>query len=732
MTRKALLLAGAAVGLPCVWTVTASVGFLALTGFWTHPAFATGWRWAWAWWLYAPDPALRATFAPALAFSGMTAGLFAAAAAVRAAQAGRRQRLHGEAHWAGKAEARRSGLRFTRRPPGDALILGRTRGIWGLWRRYVVLPGEEHVSLYARTRSGKGVSVVVPNCLAWDGSLVAFSIKRDLVRDAAGARRAKGQEVFVFDPTNPDGRSHRWNPLGHVPRGQVGCADAIQRVMQTLVPETKANNPYWDNAGRRVAAAAAVLLAETPGAPLTVAAVRRLIERADYAQNFRTMIDAARARAQPYPAAAVDAILGWLDREADPGALGVRDTIVTALRLWDSEVIAAATETSDFDLAALRHRPVSVFVCAEVADIRRLRPLFSLFFQQLIAVNTRREFGEDPRDRHRLAVVLDEFWAPGRMDVLADAAAFTASFGFRMLYVVQSKQQLASIYLQEGAENLFLNTGAELLFGGADQRLAEEVSKRAGTDTVETVSTHRPRFFGWLLPARQQEQLAPRPRPLLLPQELQRLPPHEMIVLRPSLPPLKLDRIIYYTDPAFRDLLAPPPVVPRLQLRVERDPEPPRPSPAECEAAARAQADSEAAAARQQAEAAHAALRQAAAATSQLAYDAAVAERGAAAAAEGEVARAAIAAERARAARAEAARALRAAAADEAWRGHAAAAGAAAEQLSAEAARIAESARRAKRTATAAAQAARAAAKRAAHCARAAAEAGDRPLEDDA
>jgi type IV secretion system protein VirD4 len=341
--------------------------------------------------------------------------------------------------------------------------------------------------------------------------------------------------------------------------------------MQFVIPETKANNPFWDNAGRRIATATAVLLAETPGEPLNIASVKRLLGRSDYEKNFRRLIAEAREEVRPYSAAAVDTILGWLDRKGEEGANGIRDTALTAMALWDSEVIAAATEVSDFNLAALRREPMSVFVCAEVADIRRLRPLFSLFFQQLVDFNTRREFSEDPRHRYRVAVEMDEFWAPGRMDILADAAAFTASFGFRLLYVVQSKQQLHSIYGQEGAENIFLNTGAELLFGGADQRLAEEVSKRAGADTVTETTKNRPRFFGWLTPSKQSESEAVRQRALLLPQEVQRLSRDEMLVLRPSLPPLKLSRVVWFKDSFFQRMKGDPPPVPRLHLQVERD-----------------------------------------------------------------------------------------------------------------------------------------------------------------
>jgi type IV secretion system protein VirD4 len=717
MTLRGVLLGTTAVGgAAAAWTVVASSAMLVVSGLWHDPYFAEGASWTWAWWSYALRPAMRGADAYNLAWSAAVASLLAAAVLVRCGLAWRRKgnKLHGEAHWATEAEARRSGLAYTRTPPGDAFVLGRAKGFLGLGRRYVSLPGQEHVSLYARTRSGKGVSIVVPNCLTWGGSLIAFSIKRDLVKAAAAERLWKGQAVFVFDPTNPDARSHRWNPLGNVPRGRVGCYDAVQRVMQFVVPETKATNPYWENAARRIATAAAVLLAETPGAPLHLAAVRRLIGRADHETNFRAMINAARERGAPYPIAAVDAILGWLDRKTDIGAAGVRDTILTALRLWDSEVIAAATEASDFDLAEIRQRPISVFVCAEVADIRRLRPLFGLFFQQLIDFNTRQEFAEDTRNKHRLACVLDEFWAPGRMDVLADAAAFTASFGFRMLYVVQSKQQLHTIYGEQGAENIFLNTGAELLFGGADQRLAEEVSKRGGSDTVQAVSTARPRFLGWLFPARQHEHASERARSLLLPQEVQRLPSDAMIVLRPTLPPLKLARIVWFRDRPFRTMSGTPPVVPLLHLQVERDPAPAAPpAPTAEESAATAQA-----AVAAQAETLRARLRTAA---TEVATTAA-ADRRAAEDARQAVTRAAIAAEQARHARAEATEAQRAArtaaagpdpAAADAARLRADVATGEAERLSGAAADAAEIARVAKAAAIAARRAVSAAEKRA-------------------
>ncbi len=81
-------------------------------------------------------------------------------------------------------------------------------------------------------------------------------------------------------------------------------------------------------------------------------------------------------------------------------------------------------------------------------------------------LNPRTEFGRGPPRVHRVLGTLDEFWALGKRDVLADAAAFTASFGCRWAYVQQSQEQSVSAFGEAGARNLFSNTGARLDCGG--------------------------------------------------------------------------------------------------------------------------------------------------------------------------------------------------------------------------------------------------------------------------
>ena len=52
--------------------------------------------------------------------------------------------------------------------------------------------------LAAPTRSGKGVGVVIPNCLNYSDSLVVLDIKLENFDITSGFRAEHGQEVYLF------------------------------------------------------------------------------------------------------------------------------------------------------------------------------------------------------------------------------------------------------------------------------------------------------------------------------------------------------------------------------------------------------------------------------------------------------------------------------------------------------------------------------------------------------
>ena len=480
--------------------------------------------------------------------------------------------IHGKSAYATKAEGKLSGIIYTKVPRNDSILLGMTKGVFGFGRRYLCLPGTGHAALYARTGAGKGVSFVVPACLAWEGSLIAFDIKGELYRLTAGQRARMGQDVFLFAPTAPDGKSHRYNPFSVVPRGEVGCIDSVQRIMHLLIPPAiKSDAAFWTNSARALAVAGAVILADTPGAPLNLASLLRMFTRSDCDVFIRGLVTRARNSQRPLPQVAVDVAMSWVNSGDPKTRQGIVEEMKSHLSLYASPQIVAATETSDFDLRDIRKQGMSIYIGATPDELRRLRPLMAVLFQQMISLNTQVEYDQDPAHTHRVLMMLDEFWAPGRMDMLADAAAFVRSYGIRMAYVVQTKAQIVSIYGPEGSENLFENTAAEVVFGVKGSRTAREVSELAGNDTVTDTSHSRPRFWAGMSPGKQSESERNSKRALLLPQEVQRLPADEQLVFMPHTQPLRTPRIVWYKDAWFNARKRTAPDVPTLHVHVAKD-----------------------------------------------------------------------------------------------------------------------------------------------------------------
>jgi type IV secretion system protein VirD4 len=295
-----------------------------------------------------------------------------------------------------------------------------------------------------------------------------------------------------------------------------------------------------------------------------------LIERHDYEQHLRDMIRKAETSGKPYQKNAVYTVLSWLNNKAEEAAAAVRQNVITAFSLWHSPRIDTVTSESDFDIKTIRSQRISLFICAQSSDIRRLRPIYTLLFSQLIQANTRVEWRDDPTHRDAQTLLMfDERWALGKMQEVDDAAAFIRSAGMRMCTVLQTKDQLRGSIGKDEAATVFNNSKVELIYGGTDTDTAREVSERIGTYTEEEESVSRPRFA--LFSTKQNVNNHLRERRLALPQEISRLDESLVIALMKGKPPLKLKRIFWYKDAEFRDKTGAVPPLPTLQVKVKRE-----------------------------------------------------------------------------------------------------------------------------------------------------------------
>lgn len=541
-----------------LWNVLASTIFLAGTGLLgAHEGvpFIDWWQyWSFYGWekpvvgLWLKIAAGTATALPLLL---VTAGL------LRRGLPGSTQDLHGATQWENEGALRKE---FRARFGG--LYVGHTGNNWLGRRRYLRFGGPEHVACYAPTRSGKGVGLVIPNCLLYESSLVCLDVKKENWAASAGIRKAAGQKVFLFDPLAPDGRTARYNPLSYVRRGTLDAFDDIQRISQMLFPHSDGDQAFWTNSARSAFVGATSFLAETPDLPLTIGAVLRLLSRHDGANYILGMIQARRDAGTPFSAATVGALSDYLSGSTDT-VQGIRKTMTASLALWFNPRVDAATEESDFDLREMRNSLHAIYVGVTPDNIERLRPLLALFFQQLVDLTVRVLPQHDPKAKHQVLVLLDEFPLLGPMPVLANAFAFVAGYNMRLMLIMQSKAQLRdpALYGPDKAAAMLDNCGVEVVFGTKDLALTKELSERLGYDTVEGVSRSGPRFWRLLRGKNLNQTESDQRRALLLPQEVMRLKPRDAIVIRPGMFPIKARRIRHFEDRTFSKLVRRPPVV---------------------------------------------------------------------------------------------------------------------------------------------------------------------------
>jgi type IV secretion system protein VirD4 len=500
-----------------------------------------------AWfWYFRGDPEVRRWLGVGILSVLVGAGVVAAGV-----MRGLRPPLHGAARWASEAEVVRAGLRAD-----HGVVLGRKAG------RLLVFGGSEHVMLHAPTRSGKGVGVVIPNLLTWPDSLVVLDVKRENWEASAGFRAAHGQEVLLFDPLDPEGRTARFNPLGHIDRTDpVAVLDELQKLAVMLFPAPPNADPFWAEAARTGFIGVGAYVAETPDLPFSLGAVYRELTQGEPRVRLPETLRVRAAAGRPLSAGCVSAISDFCSASENTFA-SIKQTLTTRMNLWLNPRVCAATDASDFDLRDLRERRISLYLGVSPDNLARAAPLYGLLLQQLIDLNTRERPGGG---RHEIQVlmVLDEFARLGHASVIAHAFSYVAGYGVRLLPVLQSPAQLRAEYGADLAEEIMANCGVEIAFAPKELKVAQHLSERLGYWTYQSRSRSRPSL---LSDGKRSTTESDQRRALRLPQELIGMDPGELIVLRAGLPPVRGRKIVYWRERAFVCRVLPPPQLPPRRL----------------------------------------------------------------------------------------------------------------------------------------------------------------------
>ncbi len=500
--------------------------------------------------------------------------------------------LHGSARFATYDEVKEAGL--IDNPNG--VTVGGIRHPTSGAIKYLRHDGPEHVLVFAPTRSGKGVSLVLPTLLTWQGSTLNNDLKGELWAKTAGYRQSLGHKCYKFSPVEEE--SAKFNPLLEIRVGTTReVADAQNMAALLVYTEDKdagGDASHWQQTAMSIMTG--VILHECYSARRenrhpTLHGLTQIFTRPgqgfrntlsdmltyehdpDYEQGW-TSIAGKKTRTHPVVAEKAQELLDKEDKEFS----GVLSTAKTALILYADPLVIQNTSGSDFRIRDLvdDELPHDVYIVVPESDKIRLRPLVRLFYT--IAVNRlaeRMDFkdGKTVANRHRLQFVIDEFASLGNMELFADALSYMAGYGLHAYLIVQDYQQILDRYGEH--ESILSNCHIRAAFAPNNLETAKILSAMTGQRTIQRSSVN---YSGNRLSpilGHMTTSIEHIERELLAPDEVMRLKaaqktgrgaeqritaPGEMLIFVSGMFPVYGTQTLYFQDPVLlkRSQIPPP------------------------------------------------------------------------------------------------------------------------------------------------------------------------------
>lgn len=448
------------------------------------------------------------------------------------------------------------------------IIIGKYKG------KFLRFGGQQFVALGAPTRSGKGVGIVIPNLLEWAESAVVQDIKQECFDYTSKYRKeVLRQEVYLFNPFSR--QTHRYNPLTYIDMSdKEHCDSQLMDLANILYPldgdstskffNGLAQNLFvglcymWrdlqlSNIGKDFQRAFEIKIGEFNfynilqlSKGLSIKNENQAIQGFDDTYNFlvhcEVLDDATKRRLETY-----------FNISSDATKSGVMSSFNAPLVPFESETLKLSTETSDFDLRDLRKKKMTIYIGITPDQLANAQFILNIFWSQLILLNTK-ELPQKNKDlKYSCLLLMDEFTAPGRIQILQTSVSFIAGYNLRLLTIYQSLSQLETQpplgYGKEGAKTLLTNHACQIFYAPREQEDAEAISKILGNTTFKTSS----RSINSGGNGGGSRSISEASRALMLPQELREMSFENELITIDSGKPILCNKAFYYSDSYFMD-----------------------------------------------------------------------------------------------------------------------------------------------------------------------------------
>ena len=412
--------------------------------------------------------------------------------------------------------------------------------------------GEGHVLTVAPTRSGKGVSCVIPNLLDHPGSVLVTDPKGENYAVTARWRRELGQGVFAFDPFAIAGSEHdtaTYNPLDLIDAtAQEAIDDARMLADMIVLPDGREGEQmFWNEEARGILTGLILhVAANAPPENRTLTHVRTLLTLApaQFAELLKDM------QASPAADGLVSRAAARILQKAEKERSGVISTAQSHTHFLDSPRMAMALGRSSVDLSVLKRDPASMYLILPTDRI----DAYARWLRLMIACALLGIARTRGQPKERVLFLLDEFAHLGRMHPVQRDIGLAGGFGVSFWLVVQDLSQLRGTY-GETWPTFLANVDVLQAFGTNDWDTAEYLSKMTGESTIHVESENQSRGVSRGRHAQRQVGAAistsEKGRRLLLADEVSRLPRDMQLLFAKGSAPLLVNRLDYLRDQEF-------------------------------------------------------------------------------------------------------------------------------------------------------------------------------------
>lgn len=347
---------------------------------------------------------------------------------------------------------------------------------------------EKHVLIMASTRSGKGVSLIIPHLLRYKGSAFVLDPKGENARATGRQREALNGKVHYLDPFGISGKPQaRFNPLSRFTLDNMEAESKALASALVLGQQTGASvRDHWSASAQQLIAALImhIFTSDTiPPEEKDLPTVRRLLLK-DLNKMLKEMLESTAADGL------ISALAASFLTTPENEFGSIVSTAQRETEILDNPYIAACLSASgngqEVNFADWKNNTMSVYLCLSAPKF----PVFNRWLRLVLTAALDEMTDTLNPPPIPVCFMLDELATLGHLSVVENAIGLSAGYGVQLFTVFQDTAQMKDLYRGRWA-SFVANAGVRTLFNLDDYETAKYWSDTLGSHLVKTESSQQ-------------------------------------------------------------------------------------------------------------------------------------------------------------------------------------------------------------------------------------------------